>query len=207
MANYTRNDDETVDLLKQWWAKYGNVLSTAILIIVVAIVALQFWQRHQTKVAGQAAMLYEQMMLDSQKGDHTGAKAQANSLIQEYSSTTYATVASLLLAKQAVDDQQLTQASQHLQWVIDNSKQAFFVALAKLRLADILINQKQAQQALDLIGASQAFFPSYALAVKARAELALNNTAQARKDYQAAMQNLPKNSTMHALFDMQQADL
>ena len=97
------NDDEKVELLKKWWGNYGNWITTAIIIVLVIIVSMQFWHRHEAKVAGQASLAYELMLNGVAKHDSATVAAQANTLMSTYSGTAYADVASLLLAKQSVE--------------------------------------------------------------------------------------------------------
>jgi predicted negative regulator of RcsB-dependent stress response len=133
--------------------------------------------------------------------------AAANELMQHYTSTPYAKIAAFALAQQAVNAYKFDEASTPLRWAIQHSDQAFLSQLARIRLAQILLNQNKPQAALEAIKEADKIYPVEAGLIKAQALLALNKIAEARLALQKAIDTAPTDSSMRAILEMYLNDL
>ncbi len=203
MVDITLNDDEKLHQLKEWWKKYGNWVSTIIIVILLAILGWQYWQHHKTVTATQASMLYDQLMVSATNNDAVNTAAEANQLINNYSSTPYAKLAAMVLAQQAVNAGKLDAAAQQLQWVIDHSQQPMLSQLAQLRLARVLIAQNKPAQALQVLAGAEQIYPGATAAVRAQAYIALGQFDKARSELQQTIQGLPADSSLLPILQMQ----
>lgn len=150
MSTYM-TEEEQVDLIKQWWGKHGNTISTIILVLVVCFAGFRYWQWHNQKLSLQASSLYEQMMVAYTNQDSKSIKSRANKLVQNSQGTVYGDAAHLTLAKLAAENKAWGQATSHLKEVIKNDNNSALTQIAKLRLARVLLKQKQYQPALSAI--------------------------------------------------------
>ncbi len=100
------------------------------------------------------------MESDARAGNKQGVEAAATLLKNNYSSTPYATMGTLYLAKQYVEAEDYDSAAKSLQWVIDNSDQENTVHTAKVRMARVLAAQNKLDDALKQLQ-STAFPESY----------------------------------------------
>ena len=208
MVDMVLNDDEKVQQLKVWWKKYGNVLSTILLLCLVSIVGWQYWQRHQADVAQQASIKYESLLSSFVSGDHAMTRGEANELIKNYGSSVYAQIASLILANEAVQSQQIDKAIQDLQQVIEANQQPVFTQLAKIRLARIYLSQQKAEGAITLMHSiKDPLYPALQSWVIAQAYVQQKKWHGARASYLTALDQLPKEAPIHTLITMQMSQL
>ena len=75
----------------------------------------------------------------------------ANSIIEHYGRTTYAVMAALQAAKVNADLGELGKAAEQLQWVIDKSGHEELRAIARVRLAGVLLDEKKFDAALQAL--------------------------------------------------------
>ena len=190
--DYVENTHETAERIKRLWKKYGNLVVMIIVIIMAAILGLQTWHKHTVKVAAQASAVYENLLMGVATKKIAQTQGVANQLISDYASSPYAKLAALILAKQAVADKNLPMAVTKLQWVIKHAKVASIKAIAQLRLARVLLAEKQPQAALTLLQSvtEQNMLPE-ADSIKGDAYLMLKQTTKAKAAYQQALKSIP----------------
>ncbi len=138
MSDY-RTDEEQAEALKKWWNENGKFIIAGIVIGLGAIFGWRGYSTHLTQQALEASRLYEQMVIASRENDSENVAVYANRILNDYKSTTYAMFATLMLAKEAAETGELTEAETHLRWVLSNSPQEEFEHVARLRLARVLI--------------------------------------------------------------------
>ena len=152
-----RTDEEQVEHLKKWWDENGKSIVGGIVIGLVAIFGWRSWQEHLVTQGEKASDLYEQMTADMRQMKETDTdsdkdiKAIAEQLNQDYQSTPYSTFSSLLLAREAVEKDDIDAAKNHLQWALDNTDSDEFRHLARLRLSRLLLGEGDKDAALSLI--------------------------------------------------------
>ena len=201
MALY--NEDEQVEAIKRWWAKYGTSLILGVILGLGLMYGVQYWRQHQAKINTEASIDYQQMITAIALNNNDAIIKDANKLIKDMPKSTYATVATLVLAKQAVENKDLNGAATHLQWVLDNGKQAAFKQVARLRLARILLEEKQLNKAMSSL--SQVDDKAYSPAineVKGDILAAQGKQQQAREAYQTALKAIPAQSPIRSILLM-----
>jgi len=149
MANHLDlEEQEQLDELKHFWSKYGNVISSVLVVVVVCLAGwngYQYWQRSQ---AAQAAVMFDEMNKSLASGDVTKAERTFNDMRERYARVTYTQQAGLALAKMAADAGKADVAKASLQWVAEKSSDEGYAAIAQLRLANVLLDAKQLPEAL-----------------------------------------------------------
>ena len=147
----------------------------------------RLWQNRQ---AQQAIALVEAVELAAQTGDVARVELAFGDLQSGYGGTTQAGQAGLLAAKALADAGKWDAAKGVLAWVADKSSDEGYKALAKLRLAGVLIEQKDYDAALaQLSGSVPAEFAAVVadrkgdvLALQGKSQEAI---AEYRRAYQA----------------------
>jgi predicted negative regulator of RcsB-dependent stress response len=122
----------------------------------------------------------------------------------------YADFAALHLAKISVEESNLEQAEQHLNWVIArssswDSKFNPVRSIAKLRLAKIFLEQDSPQAALDLLKEEKTLTASL-FEVRGDAERSLNQINKAKLSYLQALE-LSNSQPIKSLISMKISDL
>lgn len=146
-----RTDEEQIEHLKKWWNENGKSIIGGIAIGLIAIFGWRGWQDHLVTQGKEASDLYEHIIIDVSKDKEKHAGEIAQQLNDDYKSTPYSTFSSLLLAREAVENNDIAAAKTHLQWVLDNTDSDEFKHLARLRLARLLLEEGDKDAALSLI--------------------------------------------------------
>jgi predicted negative regulator of RcsB-dependent stress response len=152
---YDLEEQEQLDQLKAWWAKYGNFILTVVTVVLLAFAAYNGWQWYQRNQAAQAAGVYGQFELALAARDADKASALALRLTEAYGRTVHAQMASLQAAKLHADAGQNQRAAEHLQWVIDRATAGEIALIARVRLAGVLLDDKRHDEALKVLEVAQ----------------------------------------------------
>lgn len=185
--NIYLNEDEQVEVLKQWCKKYGKMIVVIIILGISAVVTYQYWQNRQLTYREQASTIYQNLLHEIDREDWQRQAKQANYLKQRYSDTIYASMASLFLAKQAVMNQDFVAANRELKYAATHAKPKILKELIQLRRARVLLELQRDAKALRILQSIQ--LPALRPAVEnIRGDIFLQqgNTAAARAAYQAA---------------------
>lgn len=185
-----RTDEEQAEALKKWWSENGKYIIAGVVIGIGAIFGWRGYNTHLGQQSLEASNLYEQMIIASREDDTENVAAFANQIIENYKSTTYATFATLMLAKQAAENGKYDDAESHLRWVISNASQEEFEHVARLRLARVLIAAEKITDAEKLLATKSVgeFSPRYE---ELRGDILVkqNKIDEARQAYEKALVN------------------
>ena len=195
MDVYT-TEDEQIEAIKRWFREYGRFILTGILVAAVAAFGVYSWKQRQLHQRQTASIEYENLLqavqqAESNPSKQTQATAQhfADTLKNDFASTTYAQFAALFKASMAVQTNDLAQAENELRWVLEHKPSADIKALAQYRLARVLYAKGAAEAALALLDAGSAgSYASAFLQLKGDIELAKGDATGARGDYEQAQE-------------------
>ncbi len=160
--NELNTADAQAILVKQWWKKHGTSVIVAVILVILTVSGVRFWKTQQENTSAQASLLYDQYQMALNMHNVEAMNAAYNSLKKDYKRTPYATAASLIESAREVQAGKLDEASEKLQWVIAQGHD-YAKPLARLRLAEIKVQQKDYSGALDLVKnpAEASYQPAY----------------------------------------------
>lgn len=187
MATYDLEQQEQLDQLKQFWKQYGNLITWLLVLVMGGYAAYMYYQHWQDGRSTAAASLFEELDRAAQSSNVDKVTQVFGDLKDKYAGTTFAEQGALMASKVAAERQKTDQAKASLQWLVDNGKNANLVAVGRIRLAGLLMDAKQYDEALKTLKADiPAEFA--ALADDRRGDILM---AQGKKDeaivaYQAA---------------------
>jgi predicted negative regulator of RcsB-dependent stress response len=147
VADYA-NEQEQVEEIKKWLRENGAAVVVGLVLGISAISGWRFWQAKERARAETASAMFTQVVAANAANQAAPAEKIAQQIIADYGNTTYASYAALMLAKFAVDKQDLPAATQQLNWVLEHSSDAALKRLALLRLAHIALAQGKPDEAL-----------------------------------------------------------
>ena len=200
---YDLEEQEQLDTLKAFWKKYGNLIMWTLIIALSAVAAWNFWSNNQKGQYLQASASYEVLQKHMAAKDNAKVQAQMLELKEKFASTPYAAMAALMAGKSAFEANDLKLAKTNLQWVVDNSKAEEYVALAKIRLASVALDEKAYDEGLkQLSGNFPAQFEGDVLDVKADIYVAQNKIDEARTAYKAALEKMSDKSPARQALQM-----
>ena len=189
-------EQESLENLKAWWAKWGN--STTWIVLVVLVVAAgwngwHFWQRRQ---AAEAAVLYDQVQQAVSSNDKALVTRVSADMEDKFGGTAYAQMTALAVAKTLYMAGDTAGAKAQLQWVVDHGKDDEYKEIAKLRLSLVLLDEKAYDAGLKIL--DDAPIDAFkGLLSDRRGDLlaAEGKRDDARTAYKLALDTLPKSDT------------
>ncbi len=201
MDVYT-SEDQQIEMIKKWWRANGTGVLVGIVLAITAVLAWQFW--HQNKQANReaAAALYGQLVdaassLDQSRlaGETEKSEDQMATLTHlgeqlktDFSDSEYAVYAALMLAKEAVLNNEMSPAQEQLKWAKDNTENEPLKLIANLRLTRVLAQEKQYEAALKQLDSVQPGAQADAYEeVRGDIYVAMGETKKARDAYELAM--------------------
>ena len=185
---YDLQEQEQIAAFKAWWAKWGNAVTGFITAILLAFAGWNGWNWYERREAAQAVVVFEALEKAAVEQRLDDVKAQVGLLTGNHASTGYAARGALVAAFALVEAGRDAEARPWLQWVVDQSDEEGLVAVARLRLANLQIDEKAFDAALATLGAS--FPASFAgLVADRRGDIFLlqGKTDEARKAYTEAL--------------------
>jgi predicted negative regulator of RcsB-dependent stress response len=153
MAALDLQEQEQIEALKAWWKDNGNFVLGAVLVVVVVMGGWRGWQYYQHQQATEAATLYQQVVEQVGSRDPKRVNDAAAAVMDKFASTAYASRAALLAAQVNEQGKDAARAKTQLQWVIDHASEAALKDVARLRLAAVLLGEKNYADALTLLEA------------------------------------------------------
>jgi len=188
MAVYDLEEQERLDELKAWWTRWGNSAMTLVIVVCAVIIGVQGWRWWTAKQTEEAATLYAALSQAARESNLPKAKDAAAQLADKFSGTGYAPRAALVLAKLQFDAKDRAAAKAQLQWVIDRASETELKEIARYRMAVLLLDDKQYDEALRLLDAKhgEPFAAVYA-DLRGDALTAAGRPAEARAAYQTAL--------------------
>ncbi len=192
-------EEEQIEALKNWWKQYW---ASVVLPIVVAAVAYFGWTSYEAmqKQKAEAGSIAYQELVDSLETTPGSAlteeqratgKVMAAGIIKDFAGSLYADHANFILARIAIDEDDLDKAESSLAEVVQNGSNEAMQALATSRLARVKISKGQADAALDLVsGADAGEYAALFAEVRGDAYAAQGKTEEAQTAYQEAIDKL-----------------
>ncbi|MDO3506813.1 tetratricopeptide repeat protein [Ralstonia pseudosolanacearum] len=188
---YDLEEQEQLESLKHWWRDNGNVVTWIVIVVLLALAGWFGWKNWQRKQAGEASVLYEQVQKAVDAKDAEKIKRAAADMEDKFGRTAYAQMGALSAAKALYEANDAAGAKAQLQWTIDHAGDDEYKAVAKLRLAGLLLDEKAYDQGLALVSGDVA--PAFAaLYADRRGDLlaAQNKKDEARTAYKLALEKL-----------------
>lgn len=152
MANhFDLEEQEQLDQLKHFWNRYGNAITWVLIVALGSVAAwngYNYWERRQATLASG---LYDEVERAAQAGDAALLEKAFADIKDRYGRTTYAAQAGLLAARAFNDKGNADASRAALTWVAGNAGDDGYKALARLRLAAMLLESKSYDDALKLL--------------------------------------------------------
>lgn len=180
-------EEQQVDAIKKWWSENGNTL---IIGAVIGLAGLWGWRYYGESVLTaqeSASSSYADVVIDIEaNGEQTSENVQL--FITNNEGNNYATLASLLLAKEAVKANDFTLAKTQLTALLETNSYQPLTPVIALRLARVEAQLGEYEQALATVDkVTEAGFLVKANQTKAAIYLQQGNVELARIAFQAAV--------------------
>lgn len=188
---YDLEEQEQIDAIKAWWKQYGNAVVLGVTLFVAIVAGSQGWRYYQSQQATQAAGLYEVMQGAMEGRDAKKVREVAGQLMEQFPRSAYASRAALTAAKANYEAGDAKSAKAQLQWALEHAGSDEIKDAARLRLAGVLLDEKDYAAALKLLDEkhSPAYDGLYA-DLKGDVLAASGKSAEAQAAYKLALEKM-----------------
>jgi predicted negative regulator of RcsB-dependent stress response len=203
MAHFDLEQQEQIDAIKTWWERYGNLVTILVLVVALAVTAMSGWRWYQNRQTEGASLLYLAVQEGLQANNQTRVREAATQLTDKYSGTGYAVLAALIAARLDVEGGDTKAARTRLEWAIANARQDEFRDLGRLRLAAVLVDDRDLVAALRVLDAKHGnAFDALFLDLRGDVLFAQGDANAARNAYQSALDKLEEKSPYRNLVQL-----
>jgi len=189
MVAYDLEEQEQLAELKAWWKEHGGAVILGATLALAAFGAWNGWIWYQRSQAAQAAVLYDALQKAARANDLKAVRDTAGAILENFPRTAYAPLAALVSAKVQFQAGDPKTARAQLEWVVEHANNDQIRSIATLRLASVLLDDKEPDAALRVLEASP--HPGFeALYAMQRGDILATQKrrAEARAAYQAALE-------------------
>ena len=180
-------EQEQIDELKAFWKQHGSLITWVLTLALLVFAGWNGWRLWERKQAEAAAGLFEELDKAVAAGDATRAGRAFSDLKERYPRTALAQQAGLLAGRVQIEKGQADAGRAALAWVAENAREEEYKTIARLRLAGVMMDAKQYDDALkQLDGAKAKEFEALVADRRGDVLLAQGKAAEAQASYAAA---------------------
>jgi predicted negative regulator of RcsB-dependent stress response len=195
-------EQEQLDSLKAFWKQYGNPITWLLIVLLGAYAGWNGWQYWQRDQGVKAGAMFDELERSVQAGDAERTARVFKDLQERYGRTVQAAQAGLLTARVQFDKGQLDAARGTLTWVAEQGGDEALRTVARLRLAGLLLEAKQPDEALkQLDGASAPGFEALVADRRGDVLLAKGDKAGAKAAYDIAFKGMEERQDYRRLVE------
>lgn len=158
---YDLEEQEKLDAIRDWWARYGTVCVILAFAVAAGILGWRGWQWYQSSQNTQAMSYFEALESASRENTpeaHARITAASETLRSDFARSGY-TGRGVLIAAWAFQERgELEAAKEQLEWLVKNGQESALVALARLRLAGVALELNDYELALSNLSNAPASF-------------------------------------------------
>ena len=203
MAMIDLQEQDQLDALKAWWKDNRKMITAVLVITISAYAAYYGWNRYQKTQAAEASMLYAEVLKQVASNDPKRINDSVAVLVAKYSGTAYAPRAQLLAVQANMQVKDVKLAKTQLDWVVSNASESGLQDTARLKLASILLDEKEYDAALKLLNATHPdAFTGLFSDLKGDVLAAQGKTDEARAAYKTALEKIDDKSAYRNLIQL-----
>ena len=163
MVKISSSEEENTEFLGSLWDSYKYYFLIGLVSVVTGILGWEFWLESKAENQQKASDLYE-AFIEERNDEKKDAYKELNQLYEEiintFPNTLYADLVSFHLAKLEVEKGNFIKAEKNLRWIIEKHSSKWsdgfdpIEVTARQRLARVLIANKRAQEAINLLNST-----------------------------------------------------
>ena len=196
-------EQEQLEDLKAWWRQNGKWLVAGVAAFLIAVGGMRGWQDWTAKQTAEASQLFEQAMQAVAANEIKAVKDITGRIMENYPRSAYSAPAAWLAGRINYDAGDRKSAMAQFQFALDHARDSGLEQLARLRLASIMLDEKDFDGALaQLNHAHDATYAGLYALLKGDVLVAQGKPAEAKAAYQLAVEKLDEKSQLKQLAEM-----
>ena len=201
---YDLEEQESLDQLKAWWEKWGTATLSAVTVGCLAFAGYNGWNWYERYQGQKATVAYVQLQNAYVNNDDKNVKSFAEGLMKEYPRHVFASLAGLVKASADHKAGNLDDARRSLEWVINESGHPEYATVARVRLAGVELDAKNAPKAMEILKAIAPDEANSAVVLdrKGDVHLAMGEVESARQSWKQAVEADRNNGELMALLQL-----
>lgn len=199
---YDLEEQESLAQIKAWWDKWGTLILSIVTVVCLCSAGYQGWRWWKMKEASDAAVLYAQMVQSENTKQVDRVQAIAKRLQDDYASTVYAGMGTMLAARSAEANGKDAEAVKLLTDLVNSGRYPEINAIASVRLAGLLLDQGKYDQALSTLDKIKDTKGQLVLINDRKGDIymAMGDTAKAKASWEDALRNAnPENPLVNII--------
>jgi predicted negative regulator of RcsB-dependent stress response len=141
-------EQEQLDELKAFWKQYGNLVTWVLVLALGSYAAWNGWNYYLRDQGAKAGSLYDEIDRAAEALDSERATRIFADMKERYPRAVFTQQGGLVAARVAAEKGQYDAARASLGWVAESGGEAEYRAIARLRLAGLLLDLKRYEEAL-----------------------------------------------------------
>ena len=191
MSTYDLEEQEQLAELKAFWKLYGNLIVLAVAAALAVFAGYRIWHWYQASQASQASAVYAELQKAAAASDAKKVRDLAGTLIEQYPRSVYAPLGAFISAKVHFGAGDLKTARAQLAWAVENARDPGVQALARLRLASVMLDDQAYDEALKVLDAKpEPAFEAQFEDARGDVLVGQGKRAEAKAAYSAALAKL-----------------
>ncbi|MDZ4730514.1 MAG: tetratricopeptide repeat protein [Xanthomonadales bacterium] len=183
---------EQGEIVKKWLQQNGSAIVMGLVLAFGGLFGFKQWNIWQDTKGQKSYAEFERMNTQLTGGQLDGAMDNFQILQDDYAKTPYASLAALQMARARIESKQPELALNYLRYVMENGRPEGLKVIARERLARLLLDQGQAEEALTTIDGVTELSGYEARYAETRGDIlvVLGRKDEAIKAYQQALEVL-----------------
>ncbi len=195
-------EQEQIDEFRAWWKQNGTFVIGAVAAFVIGVSGWKGYQVWSARQAGESMALFERAMQAAMANDAKSVKDLTGQIMENYGRSGYALPAAWLAGKVNFAAGDLKSAQAQYQYALDHADDKGLEQLGRLRLATVMLDQKDTAGALKLLEKEpDAAFAGLFADLRGDALALQGKPEEARAAYALAMEKLDAKSPMKAMVE------
>ena len=202
------DEREQLEALKRWWSENGTTVIVGLVVGLGGVFGWTMWQDYRRAQAEDASALYQKQITALSLKNYGSSDEAGAALIEIHSSSGYAGMSALVLAKSSFEQNRREDTIGHLQWILDSNARRELKLAARLRLARLMLDSGDAKGSVALLDVEELgpFQSSYE-ELRGDALVAKKEPEEARVAYEKALSQLVGSKPAHRRIQMKLDEL
>ena len=200
-------EEERLEQIKKWWKEYRWTILGGTGLGIAFISGWTGWNEFSQTQQEAASALYQQVSVAVVENDYNSARDRIDELLSDHPNTAYSGKALLLMARASYEYGEEDETRKYLLQAIDDATEASTVHIARIRLGQLMIAEKQYEEALELLDiGNMGGFDSHYHELRGDAYRAQEKLKEAQEAYRASLDTLAPGSQYAAILTLKLND-